>query len=446
MRRIAASIAAALLLLTAAPASAGYGEAGPGSQKYTVVASWNQAARELTGSETVSFTNNRTSPLSSVHLRLWPNGQSGCAKPFVSVRNLVGGTAGSLEAGCTSLPIALSAAIRPGETGRISFTFVDKVPKNWNFRYGISGHAAMLGNALPILAPTDDLGLHDEPYTINGESMYSSVASWHVALTIPAGTKAVTTGTVSSHSTLPSGRKQLVIEAPSERDFAMSIGRFQVSPATVRGIRIRYFKQPSNGTPAREVLAWAREAVNSFTEHYGAYNQPEIDLVEGTWRANGFEFPGMLMVDGSRDVVFHEIAHLWWYSMVGNNQWLSPWTDESFAEFSNRRLKGTNLNCDGGHPFAGVGGSLPLDSDMGTFDARGHYTGTVYQGGSCALEKLRREWGDARFDSFMSGLVTDFRNGIQGTCDVIGAIDAARPQGYDMEEFLAVARLSPARC
>jgi aminopeptidase N len=33
-------------------------------------------------------------------------------------------------------------------------------------------------------------------------------------------------------------------------------------------------------------------------------------------------------------VIVHETAHQWWYSMVGNDQILEPWLDESLADYS----------------------------------------------------------------------------------------------------------------
>ncbi len=418
----------------------------PGDQRYGVAATFDAERRRLTGIETVSFTNTGASPMMSVFLRLWPNGQTTCGKPFVVVDRVTGGTAGAPTVGCTELPIRLAAPIPPGGTGELSFRFRDTVPENWNFRYGVSGDAVFLGNAFPILALTDEMGTHHEPYALAGESTYSSVAAWDVTLTVPRGVQAATTGAVTSRTSLSGGRTELRIEAPIERDFAMAIGRFRVSSTTAQGIRIRYFAQPSSRVPDADVLRWAREAVDSFTDHYGPYDQPEIDLVGGIWGVNGFEYPSLLMTVPNRDIVIHEVAHLWWYSMVGNNQWAAPWTDESFAEFSTRRLKGTIAACDPDHPFAGVGGDVPLDADMGTFEAEGHYVGTVYVGGPCVLERLRGDWGDARFDAFMAGLVADHRGGFVDTCTVIGAIHAAAPPGYDIDDFLETARLASADC
>ena len=430
------------------PANAPFaaGEISPSDQVYRIDAAYDPAKARLTGSQTLAFTNATDETMSTLHLRLWPNGQSGCSGPFVRVSDVEGGSAQALRVGCTELPIVLDEALAPGDRGEVSFRFTDVIPKNWNFRYGTSGAGVMLGNPFPIAALTDDEGAHHEPYTLLGESMYSIPASWEVSLTIPNGYKAATTGVAEVPVSVAGGRTRTTYTSPDERDFAMAIGRFDLASTSAEGVRLRYFSQPNTRVAPKKVLGWAGEAMRSFTERYGPYDQPQVDLVEGAWKATGNEFPSLLMVAPTRDVVFHEIAHLWWYSMVGDNQYANPWVDEVFAEFSTRRLKGTNGWCDPQRPFEGISGNLPLNASMEEFEERGHYVETIYIGGPCVLERLRRDWGNERFDAFMAALLADYRSKVATTCDVIGEMRAAAPGGYDMEDFLVDARLDGAGC
>jgi len=39
-------------------------------------------------------------------------------------------------------------------------------------------------------------------------------------------------------------------------------------------------------------------------------------------------------------LVSHEIAHLWFYGLVGNNQARGPWLDEAFASYAQRIVDG----------------------------------------------------------------------------------------------------------
>src|SRR5205085_810999 len=60
----------------------------------------------------------------------------------------------------------------------------------------------------------------------------------------------------------------------------------------------------------------------------------------------GMEYPGIVFVEMTPGSAYgrswahtaallaHELAHQWFYGIVGNNQWREPWLDESFATFA----------------------------------------------------------------------------------------------------------------
>jgi aminopeptidase N len=55
----------------------------------------------------------------------------------------------------------------------------------------------------------------------------------------------------------------------------------------------------------------------------------------------GMEYPNIVFISDSIDsdeeilkVIVHEIAHQWWYGIVGNNEIKEAWLDESLSEYS----------------------------------------------------------------------------------------------------------------
>jgi hypothetical protein len=58
----------------------------------------------------------------------------------------------------------------------------------------------------------------------------------------------------------------------------------------------------------------------------------------------GIEFPGVIL-QGTGQIddatASHEVAHMWFYGLVGNNQGRSPWLDESFATYAEGLDRGT---------------------------------------------------------------------------------------------------------
>ncbi len=171
--------------------------------------------------------------MTTAFFRLWPNGQTTCSKPYTVVSNLSGGTPGALDATCTVLPVTLRSPLASGKSASVSMSFTDTVPSSWrNFRYGVSGDAFWIATPFPLLALTDDLGLHLEPFTSTGEPEYSMTSTWNVTLTLAAGLQAATTGTVMTSKTLADGRQQLSISAPAARDFGIAIGPYTITSKT----------------------------------------------------------------------------------------------------------------------------------------------------------------------------------------------------------------------
>jgi aminopeptidase N len=242
-------------------------------------------------------------------------------------------------------------------------------------------------------------------------------------------------------------------EAPAARDFAIALGRFTVdSEATSGGVRLRYFRVPGESpAQARDSLRVARAAVETYTSWYGPSGVSEMDLVPGPGTFGGFgsgmEYPGLVLIADEPAVVAHELAHQWWYSLVGDDQWRSPWLDESFAEFSARRLPASvvprdGLTCDPANPVRPLGDAL-LTASMRHWDAAGSnaYYREVYLGGTCALRSLEHDLGTAAMTAFLRSYVDTHRWGLVTTADFVSALRAAAPPGYDVDAFLRRARI-----
>lgn len=438
------TLVAALLAcfgLQAAPAPAADGS--PSSAVYTLDLRWTPKPASLSGRESIAFTNTSTQPLTTVWLRIWPNGYGGCRQPNVVLDQVAGATAGTPAADCTALPLVLDSAVAPGATGSVSFHFAGTVPKGPS-RYGLVRRTALLGTAIPVLAVTDSSGLHLEPNAPLGESMYSLAAAWNVRLTIPASLEAATTGWSTASTDLPDGTRQLEIHADAARDFAMAIGPFTVHSAMVGGTSLRYFEPSRPRIPRTTVLDWASSSFEDFSTTVGPYTSPELDIV-GLRRllGDGIEYPELVFTELVEETVSHEVAHQWFYSMAGNNQAVEPWLDESFTEFLSMRHWGENLTCDVDHPFAGMGDE-PLDSPMSLFEEGigFHYYAVMYGGGPCVLERLRRDWGDPLFDAFLAAWFETHRDRVATTVEFKAAVRTWAPAGYDVDSFFAQARLT----
>ena len=90
------------------------------------------------------------------------------------------------------------------------------------------------------------------------------------------------------------------------------------------------------------VLGFATEALRIFGGRFGPYPYTELDVVATPTTAAGIEYPGLIVIaerlyDGGdylEWVVVHEVAHQWWYNVVGNDQVDEPWLDEALTQYS----------------------------------------------------------------------------------------------------------------
>jgi hypothetical protein len=401
----------------------------------------------LAGAERITFANTGPASLRRVWLRLWPNGWhpvgssgrgGGCRRPFVRLAAVRGARAAGYRADCSALALALPRPLAPGARATVSFTLTVHVPVA-NDRFGRQGRVALIGNAIPILAVSDRTGVHLEPYSSRGETFFSLTSAWHVVLDLPAGLRAATTG-VAHAVRRPGGGSRLRIEAPRARDFALAVGPFRLRSTRVDGVRVRVFATPqTSAVVARGALAVARRAVHAFAAWYGRYAAPELDVVLGDFTTfGGMEYPELVFTDPYADAVAHEVAHQWWYGIVGDDQAREPWLDESFASFAEGRLLAfPDCTSD---PLADYG-TTRLTAPMRYFDAHPLQIGAIYRGGACALRLLRDQLGAGRFDAMLRAYAARYRFGVATTAGFVAAVRAAAPAGFPLSAWLRTARV-----
>jgi aminopeptidase N len=110
-------------------------------------------------------------------------------------------------------------------------------------------------------------------------------------------------------------------------------------------------------------------------------------------------------------VVAHEVAHQWWYGMVGNDARREPWLDEAMMNWSSafwvEQARGPEAARTAWdllvllpYRLRLTEGDLPLNlpaDDYSMLD----YAAIVYGKGAWMMEVLRREMGEERFFAFL---------------------------------------------
>lgn len=432
---LAASVAgaeAASATITRAPARA----------SYRVHLTSDAQGHTWTGTESVTFTNVATAPMQTVWLHLWSNGVKGCAAGAITVTHVRGGTAGRPILNCTSLPVRLAVPLPPNHAAMISMNVRIRLFHR-NDRFGFNAGISFLGTALPTLAAKDDHGWNLNPFADLGESFYSLVSDYRLTLDTPSWLQTPATGVLVSSATRGTRTVRTYV-AHQVRDFEWAAARFHRLVGSAKGTRVNVWYLPSlvTAAEAKQARADAVRSMTTFSQDFGAYPYPEVDVVlSGHHAFGGMEYPTIVFSEPTQKTLVHELAHQWFYGIVGDDQFREPWLDESFATW------GTNL------PFGGPrrcavyhwpNATVRLNSSMAYFRRVPEAYGAVYSGGACMLSQLSDLFGADAFVFVLRDYVAAHQLGIARTGDFKHAVAAAaRVQlpGFDLAAFWHTWRL-----
>ncbi len=412
----------------------------PATPSYTVNLSSDSSGFTWTGHESVSFTNASAVPLPEVYLRLWDNYHGNCPQTPITVTNVTGGTAGALGVGCTAMKVTLPAPLGQGQSGSIGFDLKIVVPSGAD-RFGHDGAFAFFGNALPVLAVRDAAGWHLDPYTNNGESFYALAGDYNVTLDHPSALSVPATGTSVDTPGSP-GRTVTTATASKVREFAWAAGPFAVvSGTSPRGVRVNVYRVGDiSAASAQSMLSVAESAIDFHAQRYGAYPYGEVDVVlDNRYWFGGMEYPGFVLDLVSSVALAHELAHQWWYGIVGDDEYNSPWLDESFADYATDLYRGvTGAGC--WNNVHWTSSAEKITNSMAYWDAHsGRYGTVVYAYGRCALHDLSRVLGDAAMTRLLHDYAQSHWYGVSTTAEFKAAAQALT--STDLTSFWAQHRI-----
>ena len=274
--------------------------------------------------------------------------------------------------------------------------------------YAPESHTAWLGTAMPVLAWVRGEGwVRDPAVRMSGETVVSEEFRLNaLRVTANADQAVAGTGTPTGTSTPAPGRITHAFTADAVRDIAVSAGDYAITEVTSGPTRI-HVAVPRSGVRSTG-RDWADEHVaelGKLQDLLGPYPYPDLWVTVTPTLSDGIEFPTHLQYgDVSRrtrpSLVAHELAHQWFYSLVGNDQSRDPWLDESFATYAQAVVSGQQ----GEYPLRERGDPDvrgPVGAPMSYWDGHGGfsaYSVGVYDQGAAALLAGRDRAGAQRFD------------------------------------------------
>ncbi|MBP2368137.1 M1 family aminopeptidase [Pseudonocardia parietis] len=429
--RALAAVAVVLAVLGGCAAGVGPERAAPSDDRPVVDATLDMAPdlSSATGTQTVRFTPDAR--VCELVFRLWANRPTTVADGTSAriTRAAVDGapaTPRSEPAGApagapgTLVELPLPACVEAGTTvtAELGFTLTLGADSAERIGHSPSAGTAWLGTPLPVLAWVRDRGWVRTPAVdMSGETVVAEDARLaSLAVTADDDQQVAGVGTPTGTVAAGPGRTTHTFTAEAVRDVALAVGNYRITATTVGATRVHVAVPVAGRAGAGDGGAlrgsaqdWAdavAEYLPKLERLLGPYPYPDLWLTIVPTQSDGVEFPTHLQFgdvsDGTRPaLVAHELAHMWFYSLVGNDQGRDPWLDEAFAtwaqavvaeQFDDYRITAFSRAEDG-----------PIGAPMAFWDRRGGsftaYVSGVYDQGAAALLEGRRRVGEDRFDA-----------------------------------------------
>jgi hypothetical protein len=287
------------------------------------------AGAHVTGSSDIHFAANR--PLRRLVLRLWPNGPRQSASLAVTRVTVDGKAARRSSSSPTMLVVALARPTPAGRTIRIQLRWTLRLGSR-ALRMNAAGGFVRLGAFFPILPWDERRGwVVDPPSPLAAETYTSPSADFDVTIHAPAGLQVVATGQQEQP-----GRWI----ARAVRDFAVAVGPFVEVSRTVdapRPVRLTVAAPMGEQATAEAFADRASRALTALSERFGPYPWPTLSIaVMPDLGRSGIEYPNLIFQGpvSLERATTHEVAHQWFYSLVGNDQARDPWLDEGLANWA----------------------------------------------------------------------------------------------------------------
>jgi len=363
---------------------------------YVMNVSLDPEKHVLTGSETILYKNNSPATLDRIYLHLYPNAfkdenttparearryyqrvihRDPHARGYIDITDFriypKNRAADSLEVPTTSFQVnetileaKLHEPLAPGDSVRIDLNFFEKIRK-FSDRAGYRGSQFDLAQWYPKVVVYDQEGWHPEPHHLFTE-FYGEFGTFDVTITVPydyiiaatgvpvqgdPGWNEVRVDTALSgeawkkayqamKDTLKARAQRLkmrtvTFHAEQVHDFAwLTSPDFLYERGEWEGIPIHVlYRSSAKNRWSKVVVQRGRRALEWLSTKFGRYPYPQLSITHGLL-GGGMEYPMLVMNSSeSEGLIFHEVGHIYFYGLFGNNEVKEAWLDEGFTSF-----------------------------------------------------------------------------------------------------------------
>ncbi len=401
------------LLPTPVPAS--------GRALYTMYVTLDYDSDGVAVNETVRYTNTTGESLASVVMAVEPNLWTNCFS--LSTLQQDGSDVSDYTLSGQRLTIIPAQPIAQGAVTTFSLGFNLVLPhKSYSSTFGYLSNQINLTDWYPFIVPYDGGWVLHDPSSF-GEHLVYDAADYDVHVSVKgsgvllaASAPGVTHGDSTDYHL--EGARTFVLSASDG---------FKTDESAVGSVKIHSYYFAGHEDASKGVVWMATQSLGLYEAKFGPYPYPDLSIVE-TDLADGQEYDGLVFLASkfydeyngtAKSNLFtigtHEIAHQWWFGLVGSDQAMEPWLDEAMAVYSERIYYEYNYPAYGdwwwNFRVNYFGPSGYVDSNVYDFATFRAYVDAVYLNGANFLDDLRSRIGDQAFFSFLEDYAASYAHG-----------------------------------
>lgn len=314
----------------------------------------------------------------------------------------------------TTVKVLLPKPLRFGRSVLVTLTFRTWVPDT-AARFGRSADSVILTGWHPVLAPYSG-GWVDFPYGMTfGDPYFFEAGRYEAVLKIPKGWEIVTSAQVVSRDD-----GAWVLLSDRVRDLSLILTNTgRLSRYKLEGTEVIYLYPKDPDGRLVETIGYS---LAYFGRILGPYPYPRLVVAQVPLSGNqGMEFSGMILLNSSLEspeaLAVHEIAHQWWYGVVGSDQIHEPWIDEGLTTYLTMLYLedryGSRTYTDKEPYYQSLSNlGLPLSTALEEFPSEASYRVTAYGKGAAVWVMARKFLGKQGLERFLRDTYIKHRFGI----------------------------------
>ncbi len=361
----------AWMFLSGSPASAGQ------APSYRISAELDTQQKTLAATEVLSWRNPGPSPVDHMVLHIYPNRRysqeeqdfmfryGGYFKinPYpegfpektmdvISVRQQGRGLDYEISGEeATLLTVKLPHPLKKGETAEVEIRFKLFLPHAYG-RYGWHENIIKLSRWYPILAVYEKEGWNENPFFPFHRPFFSESSLYDVELTAPADQVVIHTGRKTGEERLGAVKKYRLKTDLPVREFTLALSEdYLLKEDRFGDVRIKSYYLPGDEDAALLAISDVKDLMGFYSELFGPSPYKEFSLAPVHLGYGGEQMGQMAFIDTRvyrlpkfldkyfDFLISHETGHLWFYNLVGMNEYTQMWLEEGTnAYFNNEYL------------------------------------------------------------------------------------------------------------